>query len=461
MTEISDLSLAIRRPRRENRRLPLRFQNEQPVPLASLPPTIEHIPVHSILNAPPSSSLQEINKHQRQLWKSQPNVFGLFRQYNALALPSHDPDAEAQISDVPNSGEKQTSTSSLLFFPYPNRSAFLLGEWYWNDGVQKTKEGFKRLMNIVCDKSFSPADLRGIPWDSLNKTLAECPNSEDMWLDEPDAGWMETSITLEIPFHRNAASPGLHQYKFPQFRHRSIVSVLKEKMANPHDFQHFHLEPYELHWHRKGMPNTESTRVHGELYSSPAFLEAHEAIHTADGEPGCSLPRVLIGLMFGSDSTHLTSFGSASLWPCYMYFGNESKYRRCKPTCNLCNHIAYFQKVWFGLHNYIYAKSVLFKQLPPDFQDFAASHLKGKSPSMPFMAHCQREFLHAQWRELLDNEFLEAYEHGVVIKCCDGVKRRFYFRIFAYSADYPEKSVLNSNAKFLCVSDNLKILGYC
>ncbi|KJA21682.1 hypothetical protein HYPSUDRAFT_111821, partial [Hypholoma sublateritium FD-334 SS-4] len=130
--------------------------------------------------------------------------------------------------------------------------------------------------------------------------------------------------------------------------------------------------------------------------------------------------------MFGSDATHLTSFGSASLWPCYMYFGNESKYRRCKPTYNLCNHIAYFQK------------------LPPKFQDFATLHSIGKGPSGAFMTHCQRDFFHAQWKELLDDEFLEAYEHGVVIDCCDGLKRRFYLRIFAYSADYPEKVLLTS-----------------
>ncbi len=37
--------------------------------------------------------------------------------------------------------------------------------------------------------------------------------------------------------------------------------------------------------------------------------------------------------------------------------------------------------------------------------------------------------------------FLKAYEHGVVIACCDGITRRFYPRIFAYSADYPEKYV--------------------
>ena len=63
------------------------------------------------------------------------------------------------------------------------------------------------------------------------------------------------------------------------------------------------------------------------------------------------------------------------------------------------------------------------------------------------MTHCHREFFHAQWQEILDDEFMEAYEHGVVIKCCDGITRRFYLRIFAYSANYPEKWA----SKFCCL----------
>jgi hypothetical protein len=55
------------------------------------------------------------------------------------------------------------------------------------------------------------------------------------------------------------------------------------------------------------------------------------------------------------------------------------------------------------------------------------------------MAHCQRELYHAQWAILLDEEFLEAYVHGIIIDCCDGIRHRFYPRIFTYSADYPEK----------------------
>jgi len=55
------------------------------------------------------------------------------------------------------------------------------------------------------------------------------------------------------------------------------------------------------------------------------------------------------------------------------------------------------------------------------------------------LTHCRRELMHEVWRQLLDPEFILAYQHGIVIKCLDGVFRRFYPRIFTYSADYPEK----------------------
>lgn len=55
------------------------------------------------------------------------------------------------------------------------------------------------------------------------------------------------------------------------------------------------------------------------------------------------------------------------------------------------------------------------------------------------LTHCRRELMHVQWTELLDDEFVDAYKHGIVILCCDGILRRFYPRILSYSADYPEK----------------------
>ena len=58
------------------------------------------------------------------------------------------------------------------------------------------------------------------------------------------------------------------------------------------------------------------------------------------------------------------------------------------------------------------------------------------------MAYCHRELIHAQWKIILDDEFIEAWLHGIVILCCDGIRRRFYLRIFTHSGDYPEKLVI-------------------
>ena len=78
-------------------------------------------------------------------------------------------------------------------------------------------------------------------------------------------------------------------------------------------------------------------------------------------------------------------------------------------------------------------------QLPDSFKDFTSHHTDGKGISQKLMTHCRREMFHAQWDVLLDDEFIEAYRHGIIVNCCDGVTQRIYPRIFTYSADYPEK----------------------
>ncbi|KZP25454.1 hypothetical protein FIBSPDRAFT_733770, partial [Athelia psychrophila] len=63
-------------------------------------------------------------------------------------------------------------------------------------------------------------------------------------------------------------------------------------------------------------------RVHGELYSSQPFLRTHQQLQATPNEQNCKLPKAV----FWFDTTHLTSFGEAKLWPLYLYFGNKSKY---------------------------------------------------------------------------------------------------------------------------------------
>ena len=43
------------------------------------------------------------------------------------------------------------------------------------------------------------------------------------------------------------------------------------------------------------------------------------------------------------------------------------------------------------------------------------------------------------WLAILDQDFMHAFKHGMLVKCGDGIMRRLFPRIFTYSADYPEK----------------------
>lgn len=122
-----------------------------------------------------------------------------------------------------------------------------------------------------------------------------------------------------------------------------MINLSCQLFANAHDDEHFHYEPYQLRWRPPHLPN--EVNIQGELYTSPVFMDAHRELQAAPGEAGCDLLCVVAALMFWSDATQLTTFSNARLWLVYMYVGNKSKYCRCRPSCHLANHIAYFQKV--------------------------------------------------------------------------------------------------------------------
>lgn len=78
-------------------------------------------------------------------------------------------------------------------------------------------------------------------------------------------------------------------------------------------------------------------------------------------------------------------------------------------------------------------------QLPDSIQDFVQQVNGIEAGSAQLFTHVRREFIQAVWSLLLDEAFIMAHKHGIVIKCADGRRRRVYLRLFTYSADYPEK----------------------
>jgi hypothetical protein len=322
------------------------FQDDLPQPTIPFPRSAQSLTSDSFpspggyRSASPTRGANTPSSAERVDFETVPNMFGLFRRYFCQHPPSHDPESEVDLSGLSNvrllpEGQPRDSA----FGPYPNESSFRLGEWYWNDSLQKSQASFKELVKIVGDNNFQPTDVRFTNWEKVNQKLAGEVDDQGEWWDE-DAGWRTVPVKISVPFHHLTPNPGCRDFAV-QFCYRPLVSVIQEKLRKKNHIPHFHFEPYELLWQKPAAQDP--IRIHGELYTSPAFIDAHNALQNSPPEPGCDLPRVVVALMFWSDGTHLTQFGEAKLWPLYMFFGNESKHRRSRPSCHLCEHVAYFE----------------------------------------------------------------------------------------------------------------------
>ena len=281
-----------------------------------------------------------------------PNIFGLVCEYTGTAVPDHDAEEYLLLPDLCNHFASSFMNATLhsnplqSFFPYPNASSFALGHWYWNEGEHKTQAGFWELIKIVGDPEFSPSNVQHNDWDHINVILGDnWVEGDDEWIDATDEGWNMTNVQIHVLFDSGTAIPGKRLYQATGLYHRSLIAVMRERLGDPHDFRYFHTEPYKLLWKSPPDPAKCEVHVHGELYTSQAFLRAHNEFQRSPREPGCKLTWVICALMIWSDGTHLTSFGTAKLWLGYFFFGNETKYCCGKPSCNSCNHVAYFEKV--------------------------------------------------------------------------------------------------------------------
>jgi hypothetical protein len=257
-------------------------------------------------------------------------------------MPDHDPEESLTLQDLYDKKYHSQENQSEDLGPFPNLASFELGEWYINAGSQLSVKSLQRLVDIAQAPGFSDG-IKEANWarilGDLGANKEELPQVDghcDEWID--DDGWRSTPVAIPVPVK------GITEdHVVGTLHHRSIVSILQEKIANSRDANHFHYEPFKVQW--RPDPKLPPTRVHSEVYNSDAFFKAHQDLQNTPRPSGCTRPRVVVGLMFWSDATHMTSFSDEKLWPCYMGFANDSKYRRCRPTSDLVYQIAYFDGV--------------------------------------------------------------------------------------------------------------------
>lgn len=341
--------------------------------------------------------------------------------------------------------EPRDKVSKEHLGPFKNEASFWLADWYWSSSSKSLRD-FEKLLCIMQRPDFSVAGVIRNNWKDLFSVLGA--NKEDLpaekadWI--KDEGWKSGEVVIDVPFHFKLNNSGIHSYTVGSLRYRSIVGLIREVLGNPRRHRQFHYHPHQATW--KPSKDHPEVSVYGELYASREFRRAYEEVQKLPSNAkNEGMERVMVALMLWSDSTCLTDFGTAKLWPCYLSFGNESKYRRSQSNEGLCHQVAYFEAV--GLRFNLSDSLMTPLQISDGFFDFLKELNLGKLPTKALLTHCNRKVFHKQWSLIMDEELLDAMENGIIVPCPDGSPRCFYPRFLTYSADYPEKGVFLSSSR--------------
>ena len=339
-------------PRRKTR-LPARYRDVLPPPS---PAIIQPISNHGT----PSGTTTPT-------YTSQANSFGIYRVYTNGA-PSYTPDDDFNIENVtdnPNflqSSNPRTAPSSIPFDISPSRapldglesvnslslhrfensSIFRLMLWHHNGAITKSLNDLNVLVqNVICAPDFQVDHFKHF---DATKVLDRVFKQGDASTSEKplNDGWYESSVPISLACDKitHKSERDAPTLNITGLYHRRPLDIIKAALRES-NAQQFHIAPFEEYWvpHLDGQPE----RLYSDLYNSDAYLQEQAVVRNRIHED--SLETVIISMMLWSDSTHLTSFGNASLWPIYLYFGNQSKYDRAKPTTFSAHHLAYIPEV--------------------------------------------------------------------------------------------------------------------
>lgn len=293
------------------------------------------------------------------------NAFGLYREFPTY--PTHNPDDTLTVGDLADSQPPPTvvdanppisplsiptlipaSLGDNAIGPFANSSIFGLMNWMWTGSAMKSVGECAKLYSFLQSEAFRKEDIIGVDFVKETAKLDEYMGFHSTRPTEgiqspPKDGWRESEINIQVPDGKEHDDNSIPAFTVPGLHHRSIIAIIRSVFEDPVASRCFHYTPFKSFW--KSSNASPAQRIYDEIYSSDAMIEAHMKLQQSPQEPGCELERVVASLMFWSDSTHLANFGTASLWPLYLFFGNQSKSLRVKPRTASCHHIAYIPKV--------------------------------------------------------------------------------------------------------------------
>lgn len=235
---------------------------------------------------------------------------------------------------------KSPITRENLWSAFSSPTTGLLMCWHYTGTNEKSGAELNRLWEFVTDPQFQPSVQDKFNHDRKKKIIENYLRNKSN-LFQANHGWKTSSVSIQLPHEgskwklgeRDPSIPwltilGVHHCDITDV----ITSILQDEVALT-----FHAMPFQEFW------------------QPDLMIDSFHSVHSLPWDPDDNLKHMVIPIMLWSDATHLANFGDASLWPVYLFFGNQSKYTHRKPTAAACHHIAYIPSV---------------RCLSPDFHDW-------------------------------------------------------------------------------------------
>ena len=349
------------------RKFPTRYQDFLPSSRSQIPhlPVIPELPVEvaPLPSMSPTTSPEPEEPELQQI-QTEPDDFGLYRIYPIR--PTLVPEANSNLEDVCDApgleivqkpsperrwarfGVTAMTTARKInnvFAPFENCTIFRLMNWFHSGSGEMS---VARLNSLVRDV-LHPSDFQIEHLDnfSAKRELEHLDDEEDTSYPFSNENvWNVSTVTISLPAEgvKHTSEKHAPVLEIPGVHHRKLVEVIitafKDEAAKK-----FNFIPHHLYW--KPTPESEPERVITELFNSDAVINEYKEL--LRHPPPSSRPDIetaIAAIMLWSDSTHLAEFGTASLWPLYSFFGNQSKYSRAKPSDFAAHHVAYIPSVY-------------------------------------------------------------------------------------------------------------------
>lgn len=314
-----------------------------------------------------------------------PNPFGIFRRYTSL--PSRNPEEGLSLDDFTDAhthtrrraDQHQGDPLRLFgtcvlaavqnkatnaFAPFLNITVFRLMHWLYTGSALKSAAELTRLVReVFLAPDYHPDHIHNFNAERENDRLDVFAGTSQAFSAED--GWREGTVKIHLPKekHHHASEADAPVLEIKNLFYRPFLEVIRAGYQDT--IAHgFHWFPFHLF--QRPRNSTESSgshtpvstpsnqlppeRLYSDIYNSDAMVKEDTSIQekarTAREEGDDEhIEYAVAPILVYSDSTHLTNFGTAALWPIYIFFGNLSKYIRARPTSFSAHHLAYIPSV--------------------------------------------------------------------------------------------------------------------